>query len=75
MQRVGVDGVTICGVLGESNRLVDSERATMISAATKQLDIPVVVGTSHAGTYACTYLSQVSLGRTRLELVVQVDPI
>ena len=67
MQRIGVDGVTICGVLGESNRLVDTERARMIEAATRQVDIPVVVGTSHAGTYACTNLSQV--GRLGLGLL------
>jgi len=30
MADIGVDGVTILGVLGESNRLVDSEREELI---------------------------------------------
>mmetsp|Transcript_42782 Transcript_42782/g.93759 ORF Transcript_42782/g.93759 Transcript_42782/m.93759 type:complete len:418 (-) Transcript_42782:496-1749(-) len=33
MAEAGADGVTICGVLGESNRMTDNERATLISAA------------------------------------------
>jgi len=33
MADIGVDGVTILGVLGESNRLVDQEREQLIRAA------------------------------------------
>ena len=59
MAEIGVDGVTILGVLGESNRLVDSEREELIMAAVAAADgrIPVVVGTSHKGTQATIYLS------------------
>jgi len=59
MAQIGVDGVTILGVLGESNRMVDSEREQMIMAAVAAADgrIPVVVGTSHKGTAATRYLS------------------
>jgi len=59
MAEIGVDGVTILGVLGESNRLVDSEREELIMAAVAAADgrIPVVVGTSHKGTMATRYLS------------------
>jgi 4-hydroxy-tetrahydrodipicolinate synthase len=59
MAEIGVDGVTILGVLGESNRLVDSEREELIMAAVAAADgrIPVVVGTSHKGTQATRYLS------------------
>ena len=59
MTEIGVDGVTILGVLGESNRMVDSEREELIMAAVAAADgrIPVVVGTSHKGTQATLYLS------------------
>jgi 4-hydroxy-tetrahydrodipicolinate synthase len=59
MAEIGVDGVTILGVLGESNRMVDSEREELIMAAVAAADgrIPVVVGTSHKGTQATLYLS------------------
>lgn len=59
MAEIGVDGVTILGVLGESNRMVDSEREQLIMAAVAAADgrIPVVVGTSHKGTQATIYLS------------------
>ena len=59
MADIGVDGVTILGVLGESNRLVDSEREELIKAAVEAARgrIPVVVGTSHKGTQGTLYLS------------------
>jgi len=43
MAEIGVDGVTILGVLGESNRMVDSEREELIMAAVAAADgrIPV----------------------------------
>lgn len=60
MARIGVDGVTILGVLGESNRLLDSEREALIETAVTAASgrIPIVVGTSHAGTLATLQLSQ-----------------
>jgi 4-hydroxy-tetrahydrodipicolinate synthase len=62
MAEIGVDGVTILGVLGESNRMVDSERKELIMAAVAAADgrIPVVVGTSHKGTQATLYLSMMA---------------
>ncbi len=54
---LGVNGVTVLGVLGESNRLTDGERSelirTAVSAAGK---VPVVAGCSHTGTAASTAL-------------------
>src|SRR5262249_11390842 len=52
MVGLGVDGVTVLGVLGESNRLAEEERAAVVktAVATTQGKIPVVVGTSHSGT-------------------------
>ena len=62
MAEIGVDGITILGVLGESNRLLDCEREehikTAIDAAAAR--IPVVVGTSYTGTYATLRLSQMA---------------
>ncbi len=56
---IGVDGVTILGVLGESNRLNDQERETLIQAAVAIVDgrVPIIVGTSHSGTRAAISLS------------------
>jgi hypothetical protein len=62
MADVGADGVTIIGVLGESGRMVDIERVRLIKAAVAAADgrIPVIVGTSHEGTHATRYLSQMA---------------
>ena len=55
---VGVNGCTIIGVLGESNRLTDGERVELIKIATSISSKPICVGTSHSGTYATAKLSQ-----------------
>eukprot|EP00038_Savillea_parva_P012781 m.206906 g.206906 ORF g.206906 m.206906 type:complete len:364 (-) comp23516_c0_seq1:160-1251(-) len=53
MREAGVTGVTIAGVLGESNRLVDSELETLVRAAVDAAgNMPICVGVSHAGTAA-----------------------
>jgi 4-hydroxy-tetrahydrodipicolinate synthase len=59
MAALGVDGVTILGVLGESNRLNDHEREALIRRAVETLRgrMPMIVGTSHTGTSAARYLS------------------
>src|SRR5215510_8602961 len=62
MVRLEVNGVTILGVLGESNRLTDRERETLIGAAVSAVDgrVPVIVGTSHTGTEAAHDLARVA---------------
>lgn len=52
MVALGVDGITILGVLGESNRLRDEERTLLITTAVTATNgrVPVIVGTSHTGT-------------------------
>jgi 4-hydroxy-tetrahydrodipicolinate synthase len=61
LKRAGVNGVTITGVLGESNRLLDAEREQLIRTAVAAAEgMPVVVGTSHAGTHATLGLSQMA---------------
>jgi 4-hydroxy-tetrahydrodipicolinate synthase len=54
MVDIGVDGVTVLGVLGEANRLNDREREAVVDTAVKAARgrVPVVVGASHAGTHA-----------------------
>jgi 4-hydroxy-tetrahydrodipicolinate synthase len=62
MANIGVDGITILGVLGEANRLIDAERKAIIQTAIEAAEgkIPVVVGTSHSGTKATVMLSQMA---------------
>lgn len=62
MIALGVDGVTILGVLGESNRLWDHEREILIASAVKVVNkrMTVVVGASHSGTHAASYLSRMA---------------
>jgi 4-hydroxy-tetrahydrodipicolinate synthase len=57
---IGVDGVTILGVLGESNRLNDADRERLVESAVDivRQRVPIIVGTSHTGTEAAVYLSR-----------------
>lgn len=58
---LGVDGITILGVLGEANRLLDREREHLIRTAVAAAGkLPVIVGTSHSGTGAARELSQMA---------------
>lgn len=59
---LGVNGVTILGVLGESNRLSDEERHTLIETAVTVVgkSIPIIVGTSASGTRTAAYLSRMA---------------
>ncbi len=62
MVKLRVEGVTILGVLGESNRLLDREREDLIktAVAAAQGKLAVIVGTSHTGTFAARHLSQMA---------------
>ena len=62
MVDLGVDGVTILGVLGESNRLNDDERQTLIEAAVTVIGkrVPIIVGTSATGTRTAQHLSRMA---------------
>ena len=62
MVELGVDGITILGVLGESNRVNDHEREALIKSAvaTANKRIPVIVGASHTGTAAAAFLSRMA---------------
>ena len=62
MVELGVDGITILGVLGESNRLNDHERGALITSAVAVVNkrIPIIVGASHSGTAAAVFLSRMA---------------
>ena len=61
MASLGVEGITILGVLGEANRLLDAERETLIRTAVMSAGpVPVIVGASHSGTLAARELSQMA---------------
>jgi 4-hydroxy-tetrahydrodipicolinate synthase len=62
MGRLRMDGVTVLGVLGEANRMLDLEREALIRTAVKAADgrLPIIVGTSHSGTQAAVALSQMA---------------
>jgi 4-hydroxy-tetrahydrodipicolinate synthase len=48
----GVDGITVSGLLGESNRLTDSEKESLIATAVEATEarLPVIATVSHTGT-------------------------
>ena len=79
MVDMNVDGITILGVLGESNRLSDHEREVLIKTAVATVNkrIPVIVGTSHSGSHAATYLSQMAedLGADAVMVTPAKEPV
>ena len=79
MIAVGVDGVTILGVLGESNRLRDEERAALIKAAVAAAHgrVPVIVGTSHTGTRVVQDFSRIAqdLGAGAVMVTPAKEPV
>lgn len=56
---MGIRAVTLLGVLGESNRMTDVERAALIAAAVEtDSEVSVIVGCSHTGTRAAIDLAR-----------------
>lgn len=60
MLSIGVDGLTVAGVLGEADRLIDRERIALIETAARIIDgrVPLIAGVSHRGTYAALSLAR-----------------
>jgi 4-hydroxy-tetrahydrodipicolinate synthase len=63
LSKTGAAGVTVAGVLGEADRLTDTEREYLISKAKETVDglsqpFHLVVGTSHPGTHAAVALTK-----------------
>ena len=78
MAVLGVDGVTVLGVLGESNRLSDRDREVAISAAVAAAGaMPVIVGASHPGTRATLDLIAMAadLGAKGVMVAASAEPV
>jgi 4-hydroxy-tetrahydrodipicolinate synthase len=78
MAGLRMDGVTILGVLGEANRMLDREREALIKTAVKAAaGLPVIVGTSHTGTLAARSLSQMAqeLGADAVMVTPQAEAV
>ena len=79
MVRLNVNGITILGVLGESNRLSDHEREALIKSAVATVNqrIAVIVGTSHTGSAAAAYLSHMAedLGADAVMVAPAKEPV
>lgn len=79
MADLGTDGVTILGVLGESNRLLDAERAQLITTAVRAAGgrTRVIVGASHAGTEATIGLCRMAqeLGADAVMVAPSAEPV
>ena len=78
MMALGVDGITILGVLGEANRLLESERDELVAkaAAVTGGAIPVIVGVAHQGTLAVKKLSlrAAELGAAGVMIAPPIEP-
>lgn len=76
---LGVDGVTVLGVLGESNRMLDREREALIGCAVAATGgrLPVIVGASHPGTAATIGLCRMAeaLGASAVMVAPSAEPV
>lgn len=76
---IGVDGVTVLGVLGESNRMLDREREALIACAVAAAGehLPVIVGASHPGTEATMGLCRMAqdLGAAAVMVAPSAEPV
>ena len=78
MKRIGVDGVTVLGVLGEANRLGDNEREQVIRTAVNAADgMPVVAGASASGNRAACDLARMaeSAGASAIMITAHAEPV
>ena len=79
MVGLGVDGVTILGVLGESNRLSDHEREALIRQAVSVVNgrLPIIAGTSYTGTRAALHLARMAqdLGADAVMITPAREPV
>lgn len=79
MGDIGVEGITILGVLGESNRMLDEEREALIArtVAAARGRTRVIVGTSHPGTQATIGLCRMArdLGADAVMIAPSAEPV
>jgi 4-hydroxy-tetrahydrodipicolinate synthase len=76
---LGVAGVTVLGVLGESNRMLDREREALIACAVAAARgrTRVIVGASHPGTQATIGLCRMAaeLGADAVMVAPSAEPV
>ncbi len=76
---LGVAGVTVLGVLGESNRMLDREREALIACAVAAAAgrTRVIVGASHTGTQATIGLCRMAaeLGADAVMVAPSAEPV
>lgn len=79
MAGLGVDGVTVLGVLGEANRMSDREREAIVRCTVETLGkrTPVIVGVSHPGTRATIDLAAMAadLGAQAVMVAPSAEPV
>lgn len=79
MGDIGVEGITILGVLGESNRMLDKEREAIIvrTVAAARGRTRVIVGASHPGTQATIGLCRMAgdLGADAVMIAPSAEPV
>ncbi len=79
MAGLGVEGVTVLGVLGEANRMGDREREAIVGAAVEVARgrMSVIVGVSHPGTRATIELGAMAaaLGADALMVAPSAEPV
>ena len=78
MKSIGVDGITVLGVLGEANRLNDREREDVLRNAVAAADgLPVIAGASASGTRTTCDLAQMaqSLGASAVMITPHAEPV
>jgi 4-hydroxy-tetrahydrodipicolinate synthase len=78
MERIGVEGVTVLGVLGEANRMGDREREAIVRTTVDAVGgrMAVIVGISHPGTRATIDLGRMAadLGADALMVTPSAEP-
>lgn len=78
MKHIGVDGITVLGVLGEANRLGDREREDVLRTAVAAAGaLPVIAGASASGTRAACDLAAMaeSLGAAAVMITPHAEPV
>ena len=79
MAGLGVEGVTVLGVLGEANRMSDRERESVVRTAVEAAGgrLSVIVGISHPGTRATIELGRMAaaLGADALMVAPSAEPV
>lgn len=78
MNKLGVDGITVLGVLGEANRLNDLEREQVVkTAVAAAAGLPVIMGASASGTQAACDLARMakSNGAAAVMVTAHAEPV